>query len=126
MKPYLPLIALTLVLLLVGCVSKESQTIAKIFDVEKIPYTAVQVKGDTLQVTYEASSADEYDSQIVADWGTIFGIAANMPYEKIVIINTINDIPTAELAASRENIRAYLDGTINETQFWERVDITAS
>jgi len=110
---------------LTACVSKESQNVAKVFTALKVPYAGVTAGGDTLEVIYEASSADEYDTQIIADWAAIFGAGSNFPYEEIIIVNTVNGEPVARLTTTSANVKAYLDYEKNETEFWSDVEIDA-
>ena len=91
-----------------------------------VPVTSIQSQGETVEVYYETSKATAYDNQVVADWGTIFGAASELKYETIRIHNTVNGVSYATLTAEGELVNAFADGSINQSAFWESVQITSN
>jgi hypothetical protein len=65
-----------------------------------------------------------YDAQLVSDWGFIFATAAMFNYSDITIVNMINYEPTAKLTTSSENVNQLANNEINESVFWEGVEIS--
>ena len=102
---------------------KKVEVIQKVLTLQGIEDPLVTVRGNAIEITYEASNADDYDTQVVSDWGTIFGTLAEFDYDPIVIVNTVNGIPYATLTTTRENLHAFMTGAKNETVFWEDVAI---
>jgi hypothetical protein len=105
--------------------AKQEAVVKKVLDLQQVKYTDVQVKGSSIEVTYEASEATGFDNQLIIDWGTIFGTLAEFPYDPITIVNTINGQPTAKVTTTRADVHDFLRGVKNESQFWESVDIEA-
>jgi len=121
---------LLLLLLFLSACSKDSsakqeEVVKKVLDLQQVKYADVQVKGSSVEITYEASEATAFDNQLLVDWGTIFGTMAEFPYDPITIVNTINGEPTAEVITTRADVHDFLRGVKNESQFWESVDIKA-
>ncbi len=124
---------LAMALLLVTACSKPQTTdkttdkkvdmIQKVLTLQGIQDPIVTVRGNAIEITYEASNADDYDSQVVSDWGTIFGTLAEFDYDPIIIVNTVNGVPYATLTTTRENLHAFMVGSKNESVFWEDVGI---
>jgi len=105
--------------------TKKSLIIGKILSVNNVSYTAISSQGDKAEIVYESSNAMNYDAQMVSDWGMIFAAAANFDYTEITIINTINHEPAAKIVTTSENVKALGDGWINESEFWDAVEIKA-
>lgn len=122
-------ITIIMALLFSGCVSekdtKVAQILAKLLDADKIDYSKISAGGNEIIVEYEASSASQYDTQIVSDWATIFSSASNFDYEKITIINNVNGEPYAKLTTTKENVLKLINSEINEYVFFENVEITS-
>ncbi len=104
---------------------KKAQIMGKILSVNKVPYTAISSSGDKAEIIYESSDAIDYDAQMVSDWGMIFATAANFNYTEITIVNTINGEPTAKLTTTSENVKILGNGWMNESEFWDKVEIKA-
>lgn len=105
--------------------AKKAQIMGKILSVNKVPYTAISSSGDKTEIIYESSAATNYDAQLVSDWAMIFATAANFNYTEITIVNTINGEPTARLTATSENVKILGNGWMNESEFWNSVEIKA-
>ena len=123
-------ILIVLVFTLASCApskieGKKALIIQKILDVNKVPYTTITLFGDKAEITYETSDATNYDAQIISDWGMIFAAAANFNYKEITIVNTINGEPIARLSTSSENVNLLGNDQINESEFWNAVEIKA-
>ncbi len=124
------IIVLTLAIFISGCGKKADDlsdlkpiTLEEEFEAIGVKVSSVDTSGDTIEVMYEASEADDYDSQIIADWAVIFGVSSQFGYDKITIVNTLNDEPFAKLTTTRQNVESFAGGSINESVFWENVDI---
>ena len=123
------MICIGLLLLLPSCNEdakhrdKHEQILWKMLELDEVAGVKdIAFTGKTITVIYEASEADDYDTQLIANWGSIFGAGANFPYEEIAIITTVNDVPYTKLTASQQLVLAYVHGDISDTQFWENVE----
>jgi hypothetical protein len=103
----------------------KAQVIGNLLKTDDVPYTAISSNGKSIEIFYESSDADNFDSQMVADWASIFATAALFNYTDITIVNTINYMPAARLSTSSVNVNALANGLINESIFWNNVDIKA-
>jgi hypothetical protein len=121
------IIIMIIVMALTACSSsidsKNAQIMDKILDLEKVPHTDIKVDDGVMMVYYETSYADDYDTQLVGDWGSIFGAGANFGYDSTAIINTVNDEEMVRLTAKNQDTLEYVTGVINDTEFWSRVEI---
>ncbi|MBS3176738.1 hypothetical protein J4457_05900 [Candidatus Woesearchaeota archaeon] len=97
-------------------------TIGKILAAQGVLHQGVKIDGSTVTVTYETSSAT-YDDQVIADWGTIFGTVAQMKYDKITILNTVNGVSYAAVTSSSDNALSFIMEKIDENAFWSNVEI---
>jgi len=122
MRKAIMIITLLSLLMLSGC---GKQNMEQMLSERGVPFTSVTEEGTSVTVYYEASEADEYDSQIVADWGIIMGTAASQGFESIKIVNTISSIPFTVVETTSENIDGFTSGAKNESEFWMDVEIKA-
>ena len=104
---------------------QEIQGVEDLLKENGVAYTDVTYEGKAVKITYEVSTADQYDAQLIAEWGLMMGIASGFDYEKIVIINTINDIPITKLSVQTSTVRDFADEKITEQEFWAQVTIEA-
>src|SRR3989344_4966385 len=84
---------------------QEVQGVEDLLKENGVAYTNVAYEGKAVKITYEVSTADQYDAQLIAEWGLMMGIASGFDYEKIVIINTINGVPMTELSVPTATVR---------------------
>jgi hypothetical protein len=105
--------------------TKKALIVGKILKENKIPYTAISSNNDKIEIIYETSDATNYDAQMINDWGMIFSAAANFDYKEIIIVNTINHVPTVKLTSTSENVKLLGNGWINESEFFENIEIKA-
>lgn len=129
-KAIIIVLIIALAIILVACGpskldQKKAQIIGKMLKMNNVSYIAISSNGDRAEIIYESSEANKYDAQMVSDWGMIFASAANFGYKEIIIVNTINYMPAAKLMTNSENVKALGNGEINESVFWENVEIEA-
>lgn len=104
---------------------EEKYTLDSALKEQGIQTQPVKVTGNSVDVTYEASNADEYDTQMIADWAGIFVNAQEFGYDPITITNTINDVPYVRMKTTNKNVADFVEGNVNETVFWMNVELTA-
>jgi hypothetical protein len=121
---------LIITMLITGCGpseldNKKSAIMGKILSQNQVPYVAIASNGDKAEIIYEVSDGDDYDAQVVSDWGNIFATASLFNYTQITIVNTVNYQPYAKLTTSSEVVNALGNGYISEEEFWNQIEIEA-
>lgn len=107
---------------------KNEQILERVFEIDKIDINKIEIKKDTIFVSMEASSAGEYDTQILEWWGTIFGIVGMLQgdYMYVIIENTVNGEAYAYISTNVYTIRDFTEDRISDAEFWDETLITAS
>ena len=128
------LIILTLLILVLSACSKidskNEQILTKVLKLENISLNEVSIKKDTIFVSIEASGANEYDTQIINWWGTIFGISSMLKsettqqYKYVIIENTVNKEPYTYISANMITILDYNEDVLTDVEFWQETLIT--
>lgn len=85
---------------------------------------AVAEEDGALRVTLEASNATEYDRQLLMQWALCFGTLGPLAEHSVRIVNTIGGRPAVSVVATREDIAALADGTLDEGSFFAQMKIT--
>jgi hypothetical protein len=117
-------LALIITFMLSGCSSKMSTDSLEFSLKEQgLHVSDIDTFFNSVTITYDAALANEYDTQIIADWATIMATSASFNYTKITIINTLDGKSTAKIVVHKDAIDSYLNGSINDAAFWEKVDI---
>ena len=103
--------------------------LAALLDNEGFTASQVAIRHDTIIVSIETSEAGEYDAQLVAWWGSIFGNAALLKgheksYEHVIIENLVNGEPYAYVSANLVSVDDYAANKIDDATFWDEVLIT--
>ena len=108
--------------------SKNEEILTKLLELEEIDVNEASISRDTILVSIEVSSADEYDEQLIAWWGTIFGYSAALQgdYIAVIIENTVNNEPYTYISTNVYTIRDFEDSIITDADFWEETLVTAS
>ena len=108
--------------------AKNEEILTRLLELEEIDVNKVSIDKDTIFVSIEVSSADEYDTQIIAWWGTIFGYSAVLQgdYIAVIIENTVNKEPYAYISTNVYTIRDFEDSIITDAEFWDETLITSS
>lgn len=113
-----------------GIDDKNEEILSALLKIENIDFQDVQISNDRILVVVESSDASEYDTEIIAWWGSIFGNAVLLngkdEYKFIVIQNNVNDIPIAFISANRASVIDMVEGRIDDITFWDEVSITQS
>lgn len=83
----------------------------------------LQENDGNLSIAFEASKAAQYDDQIFAEWGTIFGVLGWYAKETVTIINTADGQPVFMVIARSEDIISFISGKIESGEFMKRLEI---
>jgi hypothetical protein len=116
--------------LITGCSNKiDSQNekiLSKVLELEEIAVNKVEINKEVIFVSMEASKADEYDTQIINWWGTIFGISSMLKGDYLIVIieNTVNKEPYTYISTNVYTIRDFNEDRISDAEFWDETLIT--
>ena len=80
--------------------------------------------GEDMTITYEASKAFDYDDQILADWGAMFGILQWYAKDDVHIMITIDGKPVAKVKADVDNIRKFSKGEMSREDFLQKITVS--
>jgi len=131
MNKMIIMIAFVSLFLLAGCGKpdlddKNSEILSKILVMDGISVTDVKFSDREVWVHHETSEADGYDENLIADWAYIFGLTSEFDVTTINIVNEINGMEASSLTTSKENVDQFFNNEINESYFWENVEIKAA
>lgn len=106
---------------------KNEEILKKILELEEIDINKVEIQKDTIFVSMEASSAGEYDTQILEWWGAIFGISGMLKGDYLVVIieNTVNKEAYTYISTNIYTIRDFTEDRISDAEFWDETLITS-
>jgi short subunit fatty acids transporter len=125
------MLILALLLVLSACTEnadeKNEEILKKILELEEIDINKVEIQKDTIFVSMEASSAGEYDTQILEWWGAIFGISGMLKGDYLVVIieNTVNKEAYTYISTNIYTIRDFTEDRISDAEFWDETLITS-
>ena len=86
--------------------------------------STLEKDGDDMTITYEASKAFDYDEQILADWGAIFGILQWYAMDDVHIVITIDGKPVAKVKADVDNIKKFSKGEMSRENFLNKITVS--
>jgi hypothetical protein len=117
---------LLLVLVLTACSSssidsKNEEILLKVISLEDIAVNKVSILDDVIFVSLDVALANQYDTQLLEWWGTIFSFSTLLSgdYEVVIIENVLNDKPQVYVSSNMFSINDYINDKITDIQFWE-------
>jgi len=120
-------LSLLLVIFLSGCVSRKNST-AK-FAEQQMNLAGVQnvkivKEGKEIEVDYSPTIV-EYEDQIVAEWGAIFGVLSKTypSAERYKIVQKIDGTTVATIIANASDVKAYSEGKIGLYELKNRIKL---
>jgi len=108
--------------------SKNEEILKKVLSLENIEYNEIKINNEQIIISIETSSANEYDTQLINWWGTIFGISSMLQgnYEVVIIENTVNKEPYAYISTNIYTIQDFEEDRISDAEFWDETLITSN
>ena len=85
--------------------------------------SSLTARGGDMLIDYETSKATNFDTQVLADWGAIFGALSHFAEREIIITNTVNGEPIVSVSARVMDIRDLSRGVIDQEEFFSRTTI---
>lgn len=135
-KLLLTIICLTLLVITPVLAGKEAKidsmnedVLKKLILAEGYGESEIQINGEAIIVSIEVSDANNYDAELIAWWGSIFGSSALLKgYEKsyyyTIIENKVNGEALMYLGINLVTVDDYVSVLIDDATFWEEVLIT--
>jgi hypothetical protein len=87
--------------------------------------STLEIDGNDATIELETSEAIDFKDELATKWGRIFGILQGYADDEVIIINTVEGEPVATVAASVEDIQAFVHGGLTREQFLDKIEVKA-
>ncbi len=109
---------------------KNELILKKVLELDNITINNVEISNNNIFVTIEVSEAMDYDTELIAYWGSIFGISAmlkndNESYSTVTIENLIDGEPYVYVSTNVITIQDYQNDLLEDYEFWEESLVTS-
>lgn len=110
--------------------NKNELIMQKVLELDNITVSNIEISNSNIFVSIEVTEAMNYDAELIAYWGSIFGISAMLKnddefYSTVTIENLVDGEPYVYVSTNIISIQDYQNDMLEDYEFWEESLVTA-